>query len=163
MGKELRESRLLASSGRGRVFTQFLIHKLTLLSTYFAFGFLSGGAYALFSICAKDNRGHGRPTRKAQSPRLMNGGRPPDMTLSDALKGSLSFSSQSFSALLCCSYADIDKDAIVIGKTEGRADGRGTDLSVLSPILTLPPLILPLPACLLPSLVALVNQAYLQA
>ena len=82
MGKELRESRLLASSCRWRVFTQFLSHKFTLLSIYFAFGFLSGGAYALFSICAKDNRGHGRAARKAQSPRLMNGGRPPDMTLS---------------------------------------------------------------------------------
>ena len=29
MGKELRESRLLASSCRGRVFTQFLSHKFT--------------------------------------------------------------------------------------------------------------------------------------
>ena len=34
MGKELRESRLLAPSGRGRVFTLFLTHKFTLLSTY---------------------------------------------------------------------------------------------------------------------------------
>ena len=93
MDNDLRESCLLTSTGRGRVFTQFFTHKFTLLRIYFAFGFLSGGAYALFSICAKDNRGHGRPTRKAQSPRLMNGGRPSDMTLSDALKGSLSFSS----------------------------------------------------------------------
>ena len=33
MGKELRESRLLAPSGCGRVFTQFLAHKFTHLST----------------------------------------------------------------------------------------------------------------------------------
>ena len=33
MGKELRESRLLAPSGRGRVFAQFLTHKFTHLST----------------------------------------------------------------------------------------------------------------------------------
>ena len=32
MGKELRESRLLASSCRGRVFTQFLSQKFTTLS-----------------------------------------------------------------------------------------------------------------------------------
>ena len=32
MGKELRESRLLAPSGREHVFTQFLTHKFTLLS-----------------------------------------------------------------------------------------------------------------------------------
>ena len=32
MGKELRESCLLASSARGRVFTQFLNHKFTHLS-----------------------------------------------------------------------------------------------------------------------------------
>ena len=32
MGKELRESSLLAPSSRGRVFTQFLTHKFTLLS-----------------------------------------------------------------------------------------------------------------------------------
>ena len=33
MDKELRESRLLASSSHGRVFTQFLTHKFTHLST----------------------------------------------------------------------------------------------------------------------------------
>ena len=32
MGKELRESRLLAPSGRGRVFMQFLTYKFTHLS-----------------------------------------------------------------------------------------------------------------------------------
>ena len=33
MAKELRESRLLAPSGRGHVFTQFLTHKFKHLST----------------------------------------------------------------------------------------------------------------------------------
>ena len=33
MGRELRKSRLLAPSGRGRVFTQFLTHKSAHLST----------------------------------------------------------------------------------------------------------------------------------
>ena len=37
MGKELRESRLLPSSGRGRVFTQFLTHKFKNLSMYITY------------------------------------------------------------------------------------------------------------------------------
>ena len=35
MGKESRDSRLLAASGRGTIFTQFLTHKYTHLSNAF--------------------------------------------------------------------------------------------------------------------------------
>ena len=59
----------------------------------------------------------GWPARKAQSPRLMNRGREGgrhDTTLMPKKDPS------AFLLILqCCSYADIDKDAIVIRKTEG--------------------------------------------
>ena len=49
MGEELRKSRLLAPSGRGRVFTQFLNHKFTDLSITTAISIIAN--FLLFPEC----------------------------------------------------------------------------------------------------------------